>query len=75
MGTYGVNGELFRCISRTFGIISKDSANSAIASCSLDPKVVARFSRYTDRAASTAPPPATTYIPKQLQEHEPNSTK
>lgn len=45
---------------QTFGMINKDSANSAIASCSLDPRVVARFSRYTDNAASTAPPPATT---------------
>ena len=41
---------------------NNDSANSAIASCSRDPKVVARFSKYTDNAASTAPPPATTYI-------------
>lgn len=56
------------CILITFGIIKKDSANSAMANCSLDPKVVARFSRYTDRAASTAPPPATTYI-LQSQEH------
>lgn len=44
----------------TFGITNKDSANSAMANCSRDPKVVARYSKYTDRAASTAPPPATT---------------
>ena len=38
---------------------SKASENSAIASCSLEPKVLANSSRYTERAASTAPPPAT----------------
>ena len=37
------------------------SANSAMASCSRDPSVVASISRYTDSAASTAPPPATTF--------------
>jgi hypothetical protein len=30
---------------KTFGMINKDSANSAIANCSREPKVVARFSR------------------------------
>jgi hypothetical protein len=30
---------------KTFGMINKDSANSAIASCSREPRVVARFSR------------------------------
>ena len=48
---------------RTFGMINKDSANSAIASCPRDPNVVARYSKYTDNAASTAPPPATTCFP------------
>lgn len=35
-------------------MINSASANSAIANCSRDPKVVARCSRYTDNADSTA---------------------
>jgi hypothetical protein len=54
-----------KCIN-TFGMIKRASANSAIASCSLEPRVVARYSKYTERAASTAPPPATTCIDKNL---------
>jgi len=41
------------------GITSSDSANSAIASCSREPSVIAKFSRYTLSAVSTAPPPGT----------------
>jgi hypothetical protein len=47
-------------IASVFGIIYKASENSATASCSLEPRVLAKSSRYTDRATSTAPPPATT---------------
>ena len=40
------------------GMIKRALANSAIASCSLESRVVAKVSRKMDRAASTAPPPA-----------------
>lgn len=46
-------------IARIFGITSKASENSAIANCSLLPRVLAKSSRYIDSATSTAPPPAT----------------
>jgi len=36
-------------------MMRKASANSATASCSHEPKVVARFSKYTDKAASIPP--------------------
>jgi hypothetical protein len=46
-------------MAKVLGIIWSASENSAIASCSLEPKVLAKSSRYTERATSTAPPPAT----------------
>lgn len=39
------------------GIIRRLLANSAIANCSRELKVVAKFSKYIDKAASTDPPP------------------
>ena len=46
-------------IANVFGIIWSASENSAMASYSLDPNVLAKSSKYTESATSTAPPPAT----------------
>jgi len=46
-------------IAKVFGITRSASENSAMASCSRVPKVLAKSSRKTERATSTAPPPAT----------------
>ena len=46
-------------IARIFGITKRASENSAIASCSLEPRVLAKSSKKIDKATSTAPPPAT----------------
>mmetsp|Transcript_8481 Transcript_8481/g.20860 ORF Transcript_8481/g.20860 Transcript_8481/m.20860 type:complete len:278 (+) Transcript_8481:70-903(+) len=43
-----------------FGMTCRASANSAIASCSREPSVRAKSSRYMASAVSTAPPPAHT---------------
>lgn len=42
---------------RVLGIARSASAYSAMASCSREPSVSAKFSRAMERAASTAPPP------------------
>ncbi|KAH3660041.1 hypothetical protein OGAPHI_007246 [Ogataea philodendri] len=46
---------------KVFGITSRAEANSAIASCSREPTVVAKFSKNMFKAHSTAPPPGTTW--------------
>jgi len=46
-------------IASVFGITRRASENSAIASYSRVPKVLAKLSRNTESETSTAPPPAT----------------
>jgi hypothetical protein len=51
----------------TFGMTRSDLAKSAMASCSLLDRLVAKFSRYIDRAASTHPPPTTTVLLSRIR--------
>jgi len=46
-------------MAKTLGMMQRASENSAMANYSLDPRVLAKSSRYTLSATSTEPPPAT----------------
>ena len=56
-GESGQSGTLPALTASVLGMTSSASANSAMASCSRLPSVLANDSRYMASAASTAPPP------------------